>query len=381
MTSQAALRWLGRLLTLVALGWSLSGVAAAQSPPTELKVWFLNVGQGDAALIQSPTGKVVLIDAGPRGANDVITKVLTDHGIKHIDLALITHAHADHIGGFEGVLEAVSIGLVLDPGVAHGTATYGNLLSALKKAEVPVKRGERGRRIGLGSGAVLTLLGPEAPLLRGTRSDLNSNSLVAQLTFQDVSVLFMGDAEGETEARLLAHGDLKPVTVLKVAHHGSEHSTSSQWLKAVAPKVGVISCGLNNRYDHPGPALMARLKRAKVRVHRTDEQGTALFRSDGSSWSLKSVSPRDVGEVAPVRAQAVATQPVAQPRVDINRASASELDALPGIGAKKAEAIVKYRSVHGAFEDVEGLLRVPGIGKKTLQKLRHRVLVRASEVR
>ena len=381
MTLRAALCGLARLLSIVALGWSLSGVAAAQSAPAELKVWFLDVGQGDAALIQSPTGKVVLIDAGPRGATDVITKLLTEHGITHIDLALITHAHADHIGGFEGVLKAVSIGLALDPGVAHGTTTYRNLLTALKKAKVPVKRGERGRRIGLGSGAVLTLLGPEVPLLRGTRSDLNSNSLVAQLTFQDVSVLFMGDAEGETEARLMSHDDLKPVTVLKVAHHGSEHSTSSQWLKAVAPKVGVISCGRDNRYDHPGPALMARLKRAKVRVHRTDEQGTALFRSDGSSWSLKSASLRHVDEAAPVRAEVGAVQPVDQPRVDINRASISELDTLPGIGAKKAEAIVKYRSEHGAFIDVEALLRVPGIGKKTLRKLRHRVHVPTPEAR
>ena len=194
--------------------WDPGGVGSKR-----LQVWFVDVGQGDAALIKSPTGKVVLVDAGPRGGDKPILRLLEREGLTQIDLALLTHAHADHIGGFQGVLDTIAIKTALDPGVPHTTATYRNLMGAFKEKAVAVKLARRGRKIGLGGGAMLHILAPEEPLLRGTRSDLNSNSIVALLSYGEVSILFTGDAGGDGGAMAPTETSSRS-SALKVAHHG-----------------------------------------------------------------------------------------------------------------------------------------------------------------
>ena len=154
--------WPVRVLAALALLLCLGTQGQAESDSKRLQVWFVDVGQGDAALIKSPTGKVVLVDAGPRGGDKPILRLLEREGLTQIDLALLTHAHADHIGGFQGVLDTIAIKTALDPGVPHTTATYRNLMGAFKEKAVAVKLARRGRKIGLGGAQCSTSWHPRS---------------------------------------------------------------------------------------------------------------------------------------------------------------------------------------------------------------------------
>ncbi|MGM0575938.1 MAG: ComEC/Rec2 family competence protein [Myxococcota bacterium] len=272
-----------RTALLVAL-LAVAGVVHA----AELRVHFVDVGQGDAALVVSPEGKTVLVDAGPRGADDEVLEVLGREDVDRLDLAVGTHAHADHIGGMREVLQRVRARFFMDPGWDHGSATYSKLLAALERLGIPVRLARAGRTVDIGGGATFTILAPEEPLLTDTRSDVNANSVVARLEWGEVSVLFTGDAEGVTERRLLKSGGELNSTILKVAHHGSRHSTSARFLRKVSPEAAVISCG-DNSYGHPTDELLSRLEQRDLPVWRTDRHGTVrLVITDGEEWHLES---------------------------------------------------------------------------------------------
>jgi len=353
-----------RLLSAsIALGLLLvSGAALA-----DLRGWFLDVGQGDAALFVSSSGKVVLVDAGPAGSDDTIRDAMALAGVEAIDLVVLTHAHVDHIGGLRALLADVTVRRVLDPGFDHPTRAYAKLLAALQSRGVPIEIARRGQTVDLGAGVVMTVLAPREPLLSGTRSDANSNSIVARLDDGDIAVLLTGDAEAPTETRLLQDGGRLEATVLKVAHHGSEHATSLRFLDAVRPKAGVVSCGRDNNYGHPGERMMERLRARGVPLYRTDLSGTIAFRSDGKRWAMAAQR---------VPARPAAPDEIAAPAalVNVNTASIEELVKLPGIGPSKAKAIVASRR-EGPFATVEDLARVRGIGPKTVAKLKALVTV------
>ncbi len=243
---------------------------------------MLDVGQGDSVLIRTAE-KTVLIDAGIKKAN--VVDQLRSLGVDHLDLLVSTHPHADHIGGMAAVVNAFDVSLYLDNGLPHTTQTYLALMTALKDRDVPYRSATTGLQLRLGDEALLTVLNPNDPPLRGTRSDLNSNSVVLRLDHEDISFLFTGDAEDPTERALLS-ADLQRVDVLKVAHHGSGHSTSSAFLKAAAPTYALVSCGADNRYGHPDPETMGRLRDAGVQIYRTDRSSHIRALSDGASVEL-----------------------------------------------------------------------------------------------
>lgn len=393
-----------------------------------LTVDVLAVGQGDAIIVQSPAGKTILIDAGT-GKKDVVP-MLRARGIDKIDLAIASHAHADHIGGMDEVLEALPVRVYVDQSMAHTTATYSKVMALVESTGAAYKPGDRGVAFNLDDGIRLELLAPVEPKLRGTRSDFNSNSVVVRLTKGDHCMLFTGDAEEPTEDMLLQKG-LEPCDVLKVAHHGSGHSSTQRFLDRVQPRHAIISCGKDNKYKHPYPETLERLERAGAKVYRTDTQGTIRVMTDGKSLRIAALGPetgserpmptgalarrdaaegswgrlaggrtrRDAPEVAqpalavraaPARlrpeghqttpdAPALATRenrPSATSKLDLNSATASQLDALPGIGPGKAETIVNWRNRHGPFRSVDQLDDVPGIGPATVAGLRARVEVK-----
>lgn len=258
----------------------------------DLWVRFISVGQGDSALIVAPSGKTVLIDAGPNGAWDEILAEVRDAGVSRIDTVILTHAHADHISGLRKVMDSVEVGEVYEPGEAASSSTFLETLEKCEAASIPVHTARVGQTIDLGDGVTMDLLAPDEPLLSGTRSDLNSNSVVAMLRYGEVAVLFTGDAEIETEQRLRGLGVDLSSTILKVPHHGSRHSSSKSFLEAAHPFVGVVSCGLDNRYGHPHAQAIDRLSRTSVVTYRTDLQGTLLLRSDGKSWAFGTTRDR-----------------------------------------------------------------------------------------
>ncbi|MFW5878451.1 MAG: ComEC/Rec2 family competence protein [Myxococcota bacterium] len=271
----------------------------ANSSEAELRVHFLDVGQGDAILIISPVGKAVLVDAGPRAGGEVVLEAMRREGVESLDLVLVSHPHLDHLGGVPAVLEQVPVRFYMDPGYAHGSRAYESLLALLEEKQIPVLTARTGRRINLGGGAVMEILAPPE-LFSGTRSDANANSAIARVEYGSFSMLLTGDTEAETESFLLTLPSIES-QILKVPHHGSAHSSASGFLRAVSAEVGIVSVGQNS-YGHPHPDALQRLEEAGMRVYRTDVHGTVSVTTDGTSYSIsteRSVSrPRAAASAA-----------------------------------------------------------------------------------
>lgn len=262
---------------------------------------FFDIGQGDSTLIVSPTGKRVLIDGGPPEAGERLVGYLAARRIGSIDLVILTHPHADHLGGLKRVVGAVPIKLFIDAAYPSNSPGYTGLLNALAARGVAVKQAAAGRQIDLGGGALLTFLGPPTPWLAHTRSDINANSVVARLTWQSRTALFTGDSEPETERWLLSErgaGALR-AELLKVAHHGGRFSSTAAFLQAVAPRIAVISVGAGNDYGHPTPEALTRLAAIGARVLRTDLSGEVTVRSrDGQPWTVQPARSGSSAQVA-----------------------------------------------------------------------------------
>jgi competence protein ComEC len=274
---------------LLFLALCLSALAA------DLKVHVLDVGQGDAILIEAPGDKRVLVDAGTSGAG--VVGMLRDLGIDRLDLVIATHPHADHIGGIVKVLGGIPVGMYVDNGMTHTTLTYSRTMASVENKEIPYRIGISGRVFNVGDQVTMTVLHPRSNKLRGTRSDLNSNSVVIRIDHKNDCILLTGDAEEPSE-RALMRDAIEPCDVLKVAHHGSAHSTSMEWLRAIQPRIAVISVGEGNRYRHPSQDTLNRLERSQVEVHRTDLEGTITLISTGRGVTVESDRPQDTDTVA-----------------------------------------------------------------------------------
>jgi beta-lactamase superfamily II metal-dependent hydrolase len=298
-----------RLLRRTVLALLIWAACAPIAPATlardaaRVRVDFIDVGQGDAALITSPTGKTVLIDGGPHEAGPRLVAFLRARRTGPIDLILLTHSHVDHFGGLPTVVESVGARTFMDAPTPHAGREREHLMHALERAHVPVRTAAPGRTIDLGGGAVLTLLGPPEPAIVGSRSDVNANSVVARLDYGGVRFLFTGDAERVTETWLLndRHADVR-ARVLKVAHHGSKYSTSAKFLDAVSPEIAVVSVGARNDYHHPAEATLRRLEAHGARVLRTDVDGTITIESDGRTLTM---TPKRAPSLATAREAAL----------------------------------------------------------------------------
>lgn len=263
------------------------GEPQSQDPLPEgdyIKVTFLDVGQGDATLIECE-GEYMLIDGGYPEYGDVVVERLKTEGVKRLKYLVATHAHADHVGGLSEVMEAFMIDHVLAPVTSDAENISfqifaENVAANGLRIEVPTA----GDTFTLG-GANISLLGPLSD--PSSVEDVNNTSLVMKLTYKDVSFLFQGDASYDEEQEILNSGaDLK-VDVLKVGHHGSSSSTGYQWLYFIEPTYGVISCGEKNEYWHPHEKVLSRLRDAEVTLFRTDLQGTIVCISDGKEIEFR----------------------------------------------------------------------------------------------
>ncbi|MBM4392008.1 MAG: MBL fold metallo-hydrolase [Deltaproteobacteria bacterium] len=245
----------------------------------EVRVDVIDVGQGDAILIRTPANKTILIDAGDRGSN--MLAQLAKLGVDHLDLAIASHPHADHVGQMAAVVNAFPPKVYVDNGMPHTTQTYEDLMRAVEaNPAIGYREGKRGTVFNLDDGAKLEVLLPGDTRFSNTRSDLNSNSVVTRLTHGDDCFLFPGDGEEPTE-RALLDMDVGECDVLKVAHHGSNHSSVSAFLSALKPSIAVISVGIGNRYGHPGEEAMSRLGATGATIYRTDRDGTVSLFSTG----------------------------------------------------------------------------------------------------
>jgi competence protein ComEC len=294
-------------------------------PSGELQVHVLDVGpiEGDSILIISPGGKSVLIDAGDAGKGKVVLDALKRYKVDRLDYFIATHPHPDHIGAADEVLNGIKVANVIDNGVDLSTPApltpaktkkgkavapppppkksktktvnsfFDEYRDALKQNGAQYEKAEPGKKYDLGGGAILTVLAPAEPFftkdqMKGGGNDTNANSIVLRLDYGDFSMLFMGDAEAQTEERLLNKPalDLK-AKVIKIGHHGSKYATSENFVKRAQPEAAIISDGGWNRYGHPAQSVLDRLKAANVKVWRTDLQGEVTITTKGRGDSGK----------------------------------------------------------------------------------------------
>ena len=239
---------------------------------------FIDVGQGDAALIRTEEGNV-LIDAGTNASEEALIAYLKAEGVKELAYAVFTHPHEDHIGGADAVLEYCKVKKVILPDATATSKVFERMMDAIEAEGADVIMAEPEETYWVGD-LKLTILAP----IGKDYKDVNNESVVLRAAFGDTSVLFTGDAEDVSEEEMLRHfGKGKPLDcdLLKVGHHGSDSSTTEAFLKVVSPKYAVISCGEGNDYGHPKQSILQRLDAEGVTYWRTDLEGSVVVVSDG----------------------------------------------------------------------------------------------------
>jgi competence protein ComEC len=306
------------------IGWKFVYPRWKLRPPPasggELRVHFLDVGpvNGDSVLIVSPAGKNVLIDAGDTSRGKNVVDALKRYNIQQLDYLIVTHPHPDHMGGTAEVFKAVKVLNVIDNGqspavppslmppkpsaspkvqppkgkrpVRQNTVTkfYDDYNAAVTSSGATHTVAQAGTKYDLGQGAFLTILAPTEPLftkehMKTGGNETNANSIVARLDYGSFSMLLAGDAEEQTEHRLLSKETNVEAKVLKVAHHGSKYATADDFLRRVKPQIAIVSCGEWNRYGHPSQVVLDRLKaaNANIKLFRTDLQGDITLTTRG----------------------------------------------------------------------------------------------------
>ena len=259
-------------------GVNSSTVLATATAPVsgKMTVTFIDVGQGDATLIQAPGGKVLLIDGGPKDGEAAVLATLKTKGIKHLSI-LATHEDADHITALDNVVNTYAVDEVYLPKMpTKATVTMERFANAVKAKGLKFTPAKAGVSVDLGVGVTASLLAP----VKDTYDQGNNYSAVLRVSYGNTSFLFTGDAEGESEQDMLASGANLKSSVLKIGHHGSKFSTTTPFLKAVSPLYAVIEVGQNN-YGHPSSTILDRLKSYGIKTYRTDQQGTVTAVSDG----------------------------------------------------------------------------------------------------
>lgn len=259
----------------------------AQAQPAQLKISFLDVGQGDAILIQAPDGRQALIDGG-EDSERLLGELANQLGWfnHHLDLLILTHPHSDHVRGLNGLFDRFIIGQVVATLVNHNSSIYQFWLDNLRSRNITVTAAAWPQEFFLGSELKLSVLSPAASLAGQNIDNLNNSSLVILVSYGQSRVLLMGDAETEVEKSLLERGVEVRAQILKIGHHGSTTATSQEFLAAVSPQAAVISVGANNDFGHPHQRVLNRLERAGVPILRTDQLGAITFVSDGATISL-----------------------------------------------------------------------------------------------
>lgn len=304
----------------------------------KMTVSFIDVGQGDSELIQSPSGKVMLIDAGPTDAGSKVVKYLQDRGISTIDVVVVTHPHEDHIGGMAAVLNTFTVKQFIDSGYPHTTSTYENMLNHIDKKNIPFKTVKSGDTISLDPVISIAVLNPQATF----SNDINENSVVMKITNGKTTFLFTGDAE-----KIAPHAD-----ILKVPHHGSD--TGSWTVAQIAPSVAIIEVGAGNSYGHPTASTLQRLQQAGAAIYRTDLDGNIKITSDGSTYSVEKEKQATV-TAAPIKTTAsTITVPTTSGGVAVCDCSSNKYNCADFSTQASAQACYNYCLTQGKG-DIHGL--------------------------
>lgn len=273
--------------------------AQSASPPTtasgaspSLTVKVLDVGQGDAILIQTAT-QTALIDTSDVDERDKLRRELDKAKVKVIDKVILTHPHADHIGGMEVLLKDYTVKEVYDNGMPSTSPIYRSYMKLLKKQGIARQELTAGDSLDLGDGVAFEIYYPTKELVaqgqqKGYKHDPNNESVAGKLIYKDFSMLFTGDGEKSEEQQLLQSkgGELKS-RVLKAPHHGSKTSSGNRFMQAVRPEAVIISSGVGNDYGHPHDVTLNTYAKHNCQVYRTDLNGTVTITTDGHKYEVQ----------------------------------------------------------------------------------------------
>ena len=292
------------LLTGCSQGATGSGSSSSPAKGGKVTVTMLDIGQGDAILIQTGA-KNVLIDTGDdkyyedgkKGkSNDQLFDSLQKLNVTSIDTLVMTHAHADHIGKAAKVIQQYGVKELVYNGIPSTSKYFVNALKAAKEQGTQQVKVKAGDELDFGSGVTYKVLSPDKALIdedtakiKGKEKvDVNNESVVGMLVYGDFTMLLTGDAESPIEKTMVAnYGSQLQAKVLKAGHHGSKTSSSSNFLKEVAPEAVVMSLGTNNQYGHPHEAMLTRLQKQGVKnIFRTDKNGAITITTDGKTYSI-----------------------------------------------------------------------------------------------
>lgn len=323
--------------------------AAAEPAKDDLTVHFIDVGQADATLLEFEE-YAVLIDTGDWN-NTATVDYLKAQEIGKLDIMVGTHPDSDHIGQLERVVEQFEVGEVWMSGNASTSNTFINALKAIDETGTDYYEPRSGEVFDVGSLQVEVLYPEEVT------GKANEESISLKLTYGEVDLVFTGDAGVKEEQEMIDSGADLDAEILHLGHHGSNTSTSKEFLKAVTPEVAVYSAGSDNSYGHPHAEVIAAAENAGAKVYGTDANGTVVLKTNGKTYE---VSTEKEGIVTEGKNRCI----------DINVASSAELQQIEGIGTSLAEAIIKERP----FKTIEELDRIKGIGKGKISAIKEQGL-------
>jgi competence protein ComEC len=277
-------RWLQGcvLFSLLAAG-SLGGREVMRQTSTDLRTTFIDVGQGDAALIEGPRGFAALVDGGGRYDNTfdtgarIVEPVLRARGIAHLDLIVLSHPHPDHMNGLMRILKRFSVGMLWTGGSDGGNPAYWDLIRLAEQQGITMPRPTTLALAAL----VVEPLGPwrDGEIAAPAGLGANDASIVVRFSYVGRRMLFTGDIQADGEEELLERwpaGHDRDADILKIPHHGSRHSSGERFLEAVSPWLAVVSAGKYNRFGLPNPAALARFASRQIPVLRTDRDGAVI---------------------------------------------------------------------------------------------------------
>lgn len=336
----------------------------------QLKVHYIDVGQGDASLLQfsdNDENYTILYDTGDWSGNEVVP-YLQQQKIDFIDLVMISHPHADHIGQLKKVMENFEVGEVWMTGNTANTKVYQSAIEAVMNSDADYDEPMAGDEFDIGP-LEITILHPSS--LTG---DVNDDSLSARFTYGNVSFIFTGDAYKSAEKQMIQRQSNIQADYLQVGHHGSSTSSDTQFVKAVQPKYAIYSAATGNSYGHPHVETIDLFEKMGIPLYGTDVHGTIIVTTDGNTSEISTEKEGTVERKERKESQKKKTKKQQSPAssenpssscIDINHASEEELQQIKHIGEARAKDVVELRP----YESVDQLTRIKGIGDGRLKDI------------
>jgi competence protein ComEC len=252
----------------------------------DLEVVFLDVGQGDAAFLRFPNQKTMLIDAGDRSfqwdqGEKTVLPFLQSVNALNINYLVGSHAHNDHIGGFLALVNAVSVDTLVLSGYQYNSKLYSSLIITAQMKNIPIKTVRRGDILSPDPSCRVYILHPDSHFIHAESfngAECNNSSMVLKVQYGENSILFTGDLEESGEQPLLQYDYFLESEILKIGHHGSSTSTSEALLKKVNPLLALISVAKKNKFKHPSPRTLERLRINGIKTYQTSQEGAVIFR-------------------------------------------------------------------------------------------------------